>query len=63
MEVVSVEHIPEDDYGLVIAWASVIAVILTWIVGVSMKPEALIALFNLIELLIDTLVDYSIFIF
>ena len=66
MEVIQVEKIIEDDYGLVIAWVSVIAVILTWIIGLARIPEVnevLISLFNLIDLLIDSFVDYILFIF
>jgi phage-related protein len=66
MEVIPVEKIIEDDYRLVIAWVSVIAVILTWIIGLARIPEVnevFISLFNLIDPLIDSFVDYILFIF
>ena len=66
MKVVPIEHITEDDYGLVIAWASVIAVFLTWMIGLGILPEvneAFISFFNLMEHSFNALVDLTLLIY
>jgi hypothetical protein len=66
MEVVAVDSDIADVFGLVIAWGSVIAAILAWLIGLGMIPEvneAFIILFDLFEPLLDTFVDFTLFIF
>jgi hypothetical protein len=66
MEVASLESDIADGLGLVIAWGSVIAAILAWLIGLGMIPEvneAFIILFDLFEPLLDTFVNYTSFIF
>jgi hypothetical protein len=50
----------------VIAWGSVIAAILAWLIGLGLIPEvneAFIILFDQFEPIFDALVDYTLFIF
>ena len=66
MEVVPVESDIADIAGLVIAWGSVIAAILAWLIGLGLIPEvneAFIILFDQVEPIFDALLDYTLFIF
>jgi hypothetical protein len=66
MEVVPVESDIADIAGLVLAWGSVIAAILAWLIGLGLIPEvneAFIILFDQFEPIFDSLVDYTLFIF
>ena len=66
MEFVPVESDIADIAGLVIAWGSVIAAILAWLIGLGLIPEvneAFIILFDQFEPIFDALVDYTLFIF
>ena len=66
MEVVPVESDIADIAGLVIAWGSVIAAILAWLIGLGLIPEvneAFIIFFDQFEPIFDALVDYTLFIF
>jgi hypothetical protein len=60
MEVLPVESDIADIAGLVIAWGSVIASILAWLIGLGLIPEvneAFIILFDQFEPIFDSLVD------
>ena len=66
MEFVPVESDIADIAGLVIAWGSVIAAILAWLIGLGLIPEvneAFIILFDQFEPIFDALLDYTLFIF
>ena len=66
MDVVPVDSDIADIAGLVIAWGSVIAAILAWLIGLGLIPEvneAFIIFFDQFEPIFDALVDYTLFIF